>query len=107
MIFSHDDLTINGQGSLVITANYKHGIDCNDSLRITGGDLTISAPEDALHANDSVRFADCTMHICAGDDAIRCDGEIVAVSGILFIESCNLELNGPDIIMEEGEIRST
>ena len=32
VVFAHDDLTINGYGSLNITANYKHGIDANDDL---------------------------------------------------------------------------
>ncbi|MBO6214350.1 MAG: carbohydrate-binding domain-containing protein, partial [Lachnospiraceae bacterium] len=33
-VFTHDDLTINGSGSLVINGNYKHGIRAKDSLVI-------------------------------------------------------------------------
>lgn len=42
-IYSRDDLTINGRGSLTVTAGYKHGIVCNDDLVITGGNINITA----------------------------------------------------------------
>lgn len=35
-IYSRDDLTINGNGTLSVTAGYRHGIVCNDDLVITG-----------------------------------------------------------------------
>ena len=41
-IFAHDDLTINGSGSLTIVSGYKHGIDANDDLVITGGTINRS-----------------------------------------------------------------
>ena len=37
VIFSKADLTINGGGSLTVTASYKHGIVSKDDLVITGG----------------------------------------------------------------------
>ncbi len=35
-IFSKDDLTINGEGSLTVNANYNNGIASKDDLKITG-----------------------------------------------------------------------
>ena len=54
VIFSRDDLTINGSGSLTVTASYRHGISGNDDLVITGGKLTVSAPQDAIRGNDAL-----------------------------------------------------
>ncbi len=65
-IFSHDDLTINGSGSLTITAGYKHGIAANDDLFITGGSITVSAPTDAIHAGDRLCMREAVLTLEAG-----------------------------------------
>ena len=87
-VYAHDDLTINGTGSLTINGSYRHGIEANDELVITGGNITISSVGDAIHANDSVRIADADITVSAGDDAVSCDSEIIFVSGTLCIEEC-------------------
>ncbi len=105
-IFSHDDLTINGSGSLSITAGYKHGIDVNDSLVITGGNITITAPQDGIHVSDSLRFMEASLTIDAGDDAVHSDDELYIESGTVLINSCyegleavTIEITGGDITM--------
>lgn len=88
VIFSHDDLTINGSGSLTVKANYKHGIDVNDDLIITGGDISISAPKDGLHIKDSIRIMDADITIDAEDDGVTSDNE----DGYLYMESGTLTI---------------
>ncbi len=82
-IFTHDDLTINGSGSLKIHAGYKHGIKANDDLVITGGTITIDAPADAVHVNDSFRLKDADLNLTAGDDGILVENE----DGYFYMES--------------------
>ena len=105
-IFSHDDLTINGSGSLSITAGFKHGIDVNDSLVITGGTITITAPQDGIHVSDSLRFMEASLTIDAGDDAVHSDDELYIESGTVLINSCyegfeavTIDITGGDITM--------
>ena len=105
-IFSHDDLTINGSGSLSITAGYKHGIDVNDSLVITGGNIMITAPRDGIHVSDSLRFMEASLTIDAGDDAVHSDDELYIESGTVLINSCyegfeavTIDITGGDITM--------
>ena len=105
-IFSHDNLTINGSGSLSITAGYKHGIDVNDSLVITGGNITITAPQDGIHVSDSLRFMEASLTIDAGDDAVHSDDELYIESGTVLINSCyegfeavTIDITGGDITM--------
>ena len=95
-IFSHDDLTVNGSGSLTITAGYKHGIDVNDSLVISGGNITIDAPQDGIHVNDSFRFTGASLIIDAGDDAVHSDDELYVESGTILINSCYEGLESPE-----------
>ena len=109
-IFAHDDLTINGSGSLTVTAQYSHGISANDDLVITGGSITISAVEDAIHVNDSIRIKDAAITATAGDDGLLTSNEVE--NGYLYIESGTLDITASgdgihttgDITVAGGEI---
>ena len=103
-IFSHDDLTVNGSGSLTVTAGYQHGFDVNDSLVITGGNITISAPQDGIHVNDSFRFEEASLTIDAGDDAVHSDDELYIESGTILIASCYEGLEAITIDIAGGDI---
>ena len=103
-IFAHDDLTINGSGSLDIVANYKHGVDANDDLKITGGTITVTAPEDGLHVNDSFRLANASLTISVGDDGIHSDTDIYIESGTLLITECYEGVEAPIILVAGGDI---
>ena len=102
-IFAHDDLTINGSGSLTVTAQYSHGISANDDLVITGGSITISAVEDAIHVNDSIRIKDAAIIVTAGDDGVLTSNEVE--NGYLYIESGTLDITASgDGIHTTGDI---
>lgn len=103
-IFAHDDLTINGSGSLELVANYKHGIDANDDLKITGGTITITAPEDGLHVNDSFRFSNANLTIHAGDDGIHSDTDVYVESGSVLIDECYEGIEAPIVEIAGGDI---
>ena len=69
-LFSKQDMTINGSGSLtVVSAN--HGIVCKDDLKVTGGMISITAEGRGLDGNDSVRIYDGSFTIVSAKDAIR------------------------------------
>jgi hypothetical protein len=68
--FSHDDLTINGSGSLTVNSASAHAIVSKDDLVICGGNLTLDAATDALQGKDCVKIASGSFTITAGDDAI-------------------------------------
>ena len=103
-IFSHDDLTINGRGSLTIKAEYKFGIDVNDSLVITGGNISITAPKDGIHVNDSFRYAKAALTIDAGDDGIHSDDELYIESGTILVPSCCEGLEAVTVNIAGGDI---
>lgn len=89
VIFSHDDLTINGSGSLTVTGGWKHGIAANDDLVITGGSIAIEALQDAIHANDSMRLCNASLTVTAGDDGIS----VSNTGGYLYLESGDVEIH--------------
>jgi hypothetical protein len=54
-LFSKDDLTLNGTGSLIVNASFNNGIGTKDDLVIVSGNLTVSAANHGVKGNDSVR----------------------------------------------------
>ena len=109
VIYSRDDLTINGGGSLAVTAPYKHGIVCNDDLVIAGGTIAITAKQDGVHANDSVKFANAGLTVSAGDDGITVSNDdetayLYIESGSINIPSCYEGLEAIDITIAGGTI---
>ena len=108
-IYSRDDLTINGGGSLTVTAPYKHGIVCNDDLVIAGGAINITAKQDGVHAHDSVSFAGADLTVHAGDDGITVSNDdetawLYVESGTITIPSCYEGLEAIDITIAGGVI---
>ena len=90
-------------GSLAVTAQYSHGISANDDLVITGGTITISAVEDAIHVNDSIRIKDAAITVTAGDDGLLTSNEVE--NGYLYIESGTLDVTASgDGIHTTGDI---
>lgn len=110
VIYSRDDLTINGTGSLVVNAAYYHGIVCNDDLAVTGGSITVNAVQDGIHANDSVRIWDSEIFISAGDDGITVSNDdetafLYVASGSITVSSCYEGLEAIDVTIAGGTIQ--
>ena len=101
-IFSRDDLTINGTGSLTVTAAEESGIVCNDELVLTGGTIAVDAAADALHVNDNICIMEAQLNLKAGDDGISLTG----LESELYWESGRLAITaGGDGINAENNIR--
>ena len=85
VIFSKDDLTLNGNGTLNITAEAGHGIVSKDDLVLTSGTYNITAEKHGLSGKDSVRIADGTYNITVGTDGIHGDNDEDSSKGFVYI----------------------
>lgn len=93
VIFSKQDLTLNGAGSLTVTSPAGHGIVCKDDLVITGGAYTVTAASHGLDANDSVRITgDTAITVDAGKDGIHAENNDDASLGFVYIAAGRLDL---------------
>jgi len=90
-LFSKQDLTLNGSGSLTITSPAGHGIVSKDDFVITGGTYAVYSASHGLDANDSVRIANAALTIDAGKDAIHCENNDDAAKGFVYISSGNIQ----------------
>ena len=87
VIFSKDDLTLNGKGTLTINSEYGHGIVSKDDLKLVGGTYNITAENHALSGKDSVRIADGTYNLTSGKDGIHSENADDDEKGFVYIAS--------------------
>ena len=92
VIFSKSDLTLNGSGSLTVTAKAGHGIVSKDDLVITGGTYAITAASQGLSGKDSIRILDGDFAITSGKDALHSENEDNAEKGFVYIAGGNFNL---------------
>jgi hypothetical protein len=115
VIFSMSDLTINGDGTLDVTGNYKHGIASKDDLIITGGTINVTAVKDALNGQDCVKIKDGVLSLSAetgngiqsknGDDTTK--GYVYICGGVITVTSSVEGIEGTAIVIEDGTITVT
>ncbi len=96
-VFSKDDLTFNGQGSLSIESPAGHGVVSKDDLVFTSGTYTVSSASQGLNGKESVRIAGGTYTIDSGKDGIHSEDADDASLGFVYI------LNGDYTITAEGD----
>ena len=87
VIFSKDDLTLNGKGTLTINSEYGHGIVSKDDLKLVGGTCNITAKTHALSGKDSVRIAAGTYNLTSGKDGIHSENADDDEKGFVYIAS--------------------
>ena len=95
VIFSKDDLVLNGTGTLNIVSS-DNGISSKDDLKITGGTLNITAVSDALEAHDSVAIADGDITIHTPKDGIHSEDDEDDTVGYVYIGGGTLNIEAGD-----------
>ncbi len=86
-IFSKQDITFNGSGSLDVNSSAGHGIVGKDDIKFTSGSYNIAAASHAIQANDSVRVNNATITTDAGKDGIHSENNDDNTKGYIYIES--------------------
>ena len=93
VVFSHDDLIIEGNGTLVINSNYADGIVSKDDLTINSGTYKITSIDDAIRGKDSVYIKDGNFTINTKGDAIKSTNETDEGKGFVLIEGGTFNIN--------------
>ncbi len=92
-LFSKQDLTINGNGSLTVTSPAGHGITCKDDLVFTGGTCSISAANHGIDVNDSFRMTGETdITVDAGKDGIHSENSDDSSLGFVYAEGGRVKI---------------
>lgn len=91
-VFSKQDLTFNGSGSLTVSSPIGHGIVCKDDLVFTGGNFTITSASHAVDSNDSVRIKNTVISADSGKDGIHSENTDDSTKGFVYIDSGTLDI---------------
>lgn len=101
-IFSKQDLTLNGNGTLTINSPAGHGIVCKDDLVFTSGTYVVNSASHGLDANDSVRCTNATITVSAGKDAIHAENSDDTSLGFIYVANGTYNLSGEGDGMDAG-----
>ncbi len=108
VIFSKDDLTLNGTGSLRISSS-DNGIVCKDDLKITGGTFEITTAAKGVEAKDSIRICGGDLTVTPGTNGIQCSnddeqdlGWIVISGGKIRIKAGNDGVKASSLLRIDG-----
>nr|WP_319399422.1 carbohydrate-binding domain-containing protein [uncultured Carboxylicivirga sp.] len=97
-LYSKSDLTLYGNGTLIVKANYNDGITSKDGLIISGGNYNIIAADDAIRGKDYLIIKDGIFDIEAGGDGFKSDNEDNGTGYIAIDYSeCNIVCDGDGI----------
>ncbi len=128
-IFSKEDVSINGSGTLNVIGNYAngirskdtllimdgtinitsttHGVNGKDAVGVFGGTLTITSGEDAVHSSTQVLVNAGTLNIAAADDGIHADSVLTIDGGTINITKSYEGLESANVIINNGDINVT
>ena len=95
VIFSKQDITFNGTGTLNIESS-QNGITGKDDIKITGGTYNIDAKSVAIRANDSIRIADGTLNLNAKTDGLHSENSNNDKKGYIFISGGKINIEATD-----------
>ena len=83
------DLAMNGNGTLQVTGNAKHGINADGNLVINSGTINIVGTDsDGIHGNKDLTWNGGTLNILsAGSDGLDVSGNVTIQNGSLTINT--------------------
>jgi hypothetical protein len=96
VIFSKDDLVLNGTGTLEIVSIQGNGVTSKDDLKITGGELYVTAASDGFEANDSIRIGGGEVTVDSGKDAFHSEYDEDDSVGYVYVEAGSLNISAAD-----------
>lgn len=93
VVYSSDDLLIEGDGELTITANFADGIVSKDDLSISGGTITVTSVDDGIRGKDSVVITGGTLVVNSEGDAIKSTNDSDAGKGFILVQGGTMTIN--------------
>lgn len=93
VIFSKEDLTVNGSGSLNIKSPAGNGISCKDELVFTDGSISVQAGKHAIEAKDSLAVSGGSFTLSSGKDGLHCEHNSDETKGLVYISGGSFTVN--------------
>ncbi len=95
-LFSEEDLTISGTGTLEVTGNGNDGITSEDDLVILSGTIKVTAVDDGIRGKDSLTVANGNITVTAGGDGLKADNEDEGTRGYMNLAGGKITVSAGD-----------
>ena len=95
VIYSKDDITFGGEGSLTVTSPAGHGIVGKDDVTVTDGVYEITAADNAIRAKDSISVSGGTFSLTA-EDGLHAENSDDETLGNISITGGSFTINVSD-----------
>ena len=92
-IYSKDDLSINGTGTLIVKGNYNNALTSKDDLKIVEGNINITSVDDGIMGRDLVAIKEGNINIEAKGDGIKVTNDTEANKGVVAIEGGKINIS--------------
>lgn len=104
-IYSEDDMTFEGTGTLVVTSNYEDGIVSKNDLKFVQGNYIINSSDDGIRGKDSVYIKNGNFEINADGNGIKTTNTNNSEKGFIRIKDGILKITSSlDAIQAETKV---
>ncbi|MGN0307973.1 MAG: carbohydrate-binding domain-containing protein [Lachnospiraceae bacterium] len=93
VIYSREDITLNGSGTLVVSSPAGHGVVSKDSLTVTSGIYEINCASHGFEGKDDICIANADFTIVSGKDGIHAENADDASLGFVYIQSGTFDIS--------------
>lgn len=87
IIYSSEDLIINGTGNLILTTNYNDAINSRDDLVIENTNIKINSIDDGIVGKDYLVINNATINITTDGDGLKASNDLDISKGNILIEN--------------------
>lgn len=101
-IYSKDDITFNGNGTLNINSTKTNGIVGKDDLKLVSGTINVTSGNHAIEGKDTISVKDAVITANAGKDGLHSDGTVSIVGGNINITNSVEGIEGQVINVAGG-----
>lgn len=91
-LFSKDDITINGTGSLTVIGNYMHGIVSKDDLAICNSNITVDSNNTAIRGKDELAITNSKIVAKAKTNGLDSNNNTDETKGNIIIENSSIDI---------------
>ena len=95
VVFSRDDLVLNGLGTVAVSST-GDGIRTNDDLKLTGGTWAVTASDCAMKAHNGIYVCDGVYELTAGSDGLHAEDNDDDTIGIIVIDGGSFTVQAGD-----------
>jgi trimeric autotransporter adhesin len=104
-IYSKSHLSLYGDGSLTVSANYEDGITGKDGLVVKSGTINVTAVDDGIRGKDYLIVKDADITVDAGGDGLKSDNDESAQYGYILVDAGSFDITSVrDAIQSESSL---